>query len=98
MPIRTPAGAISWSTWGALLYSAVLAVVVGFVVWYKSVQKVGNTKTGIYSNLNPVFATIFAYAFLSERITVLQAGGAAVIFAGVYLTRSGYKFFRKTAR
>jgi drug/metabolite transporter (DMT)-like permease len=93
-----PVGTISWGAWGALLYSAILALVVGFVAWFASVRKVGNTKTGIYSNLNPVFATFFAVIFLSERVTLTQAGGAVVIFAGVYLTRSGYKFFQKTAR
>jgi drug/metabolite transporter (DMT)-like permease len=36
---------------------------------------------------------IFAWFFLSERITALEAGGGFVIFLGVYLTRSGYKYF-----
>jgi len=90
---RIPWASISAGAWASLLYSAVLAIVVGFIVYSSSVRKVGNTKTGIYSNLNPVFAVIFAWFFLSERITALEAGGGFVIFLGVYLTRSGYKYF-----
>ena len=93
-------GRVSWTSisagaWASLLYSAVLAMVVSFVVYCSSVRRVGNTKTGIYSNLIPVFAVIFASFFLSERITALEAGGGLVIFLGVYLTRSGYKYFLK---
>jgi drug/metabolite transporter (DMT)-like permease len=92
---RVPWASISPGAWASLLYSAVLAIVVSFIVYSYSVRKVGNTKTGIYSNLNPVFAVIFAWFFLSERITALEAGGGLVIFLGVYLTRSGYRFFLK---
>lgn len=84
---------VSAATWGALAYGAILAIVFGFTVYYGSVQKVGNTKTGIYSNLNPVFATIFACLVLGEIITPLQISGGLVILLGVYLTRSGYRLF-----
>ncbi|MCK4432206.1 MAG: EamA family transporter, partial [Candidatus Aminicenantes bacterium] len=46
-------------------------------------------------NITPVLTIIFAYIFISERITLLQAGGALVILIGVYLTRSGYRLFDK---
>ena len=88
-------GRIPAQAWGAVFYSGVLAIVVGYAVYYSSVRKVGNTKTAIYSNLNPVFATIFAVLFLRERVTPLQVGGGLVIFLGVYLTRSGYRYFQK---
>jgi hypothetical protein len=32
---------------------------------------------------------------LDERITVLQGMGTLVILCGVYLTRSGYRFFER---
>ncbi|HEX2695159.1 MAG TPA: DMT family transporter [Acidobacteriota bacterium] len=88
-------GRIPAPAWGAVFFSGVLAIVVGYAVYYSSVRKVGNTKTAIYSNLNPVFATIFAVLFLAERVTPLQVGGGLVIFLGVYLTRSGYRYFKR---
>jgi drug/metabolite transporter (DMT)-like permease len=86
---------ITAPAWGAIFYAGVLAIVVGYAVYYGSVRKVGNTKTGIYSNLNPVFATVFAVLVFGEKVTPLQVGGGLVIFLGVYMTRTGYKHFMK---
>lgn len=91
--LRIPRGSVSAATWGAVAYGAILAIVLGFYLYYRSVQKLGNTKTGIYSNLNPVFAVVFAALVLGEKITTLQVAGGAVVFLGLYLTRSGYRLF-----
>jgi drug/metabolite transporter (DMT)-like permease len=96
--VQTPFQGISWHAWTILVYSGLFALVIGYVVWYISVQRVGNSKTAIYGNLVPIFAVMFAYFTLEERITAIQAGGALIIFVGVYLTRSGYRFFRQKNR
>lgn len=88
---------LSLGSWGAILYSGLVAIVLCFVVWYSSLQKVGSAKTGIYGNMTPIFASVFAAAFLREHISTVEAVGAAVVLAGVYLTRSGYRFFERKA-
>ncbi|PKO22420.1 MAG: hypothetical protein CVU38_09590 [Chloroflexi bacterium HGW-Chloroflexi-1] len=75
--------------WGGLLYSAVFAVVVGYVIWYTSVQRVGNARTAVYSNLIPVVAGVIGWLALGDRLTPLQLVGAAVVLAGIMLTRRG---------
>ncbi len=40
-------------------------------------------------------AILFAGIALGERLSVLQAAGAAITLFGVYLTRSGYKLFER---
>lgn len=87
---------ISFQAWAALFYSGLLAIATCYVIWYASVKRIGNSKTAIYGNITPIFTVIFAYIFLSEKLTLLQIVGALIIFAGVYLTRSGYRFFRRT--
>lgn len=84
---------ISLKAWGSLLYSGLFALVICYVIWYASVQRVGNTKTAIYDYLIPVFTVIFAYLIIDERITGQQAVGALIIFVGVYLARIGYTKF-----
>lgn len=96
---RIPYSAVSTKAWMSIFYSGLFALVICYVIWYKSLQRVGSTKTAIYAYLIPVFAVIFASIFLGERITVLQAIGTLVIFAGVYLARIGYtKFIRKNGK
>lgn len=92
---RLRLGEVSFHAWGVLLYSCLFALVISYVIWYASIKRVGNSKTAIYGNFTPIFTVLFAYIFLSETITLLQAAGALIIFAGVYLTRSGYRLFEK---
>ncbi|HUU38351.1 MAG TPA: DMT family transporter [Candidatus Desulfaltia sp.] len=89
-------GSLSTASWAALLFSAVFAIAVSYVIWYSSVKRVGNTKTGIYGNITPVFTVFFAYLFLGENVGPIQVIGTLIIFLGFYLTRFGYRWFQKT--
>jgi len=90
---RQDFGQISFKAWAMLAFSGIFALAVSYVVWYTSVKRVGNSKTVIYGNVVPIFTVIFAAIFIAERIGLWQAVGALIILVGVYLTRSGYRFF-----
>ncbi len=89
---RQDFGQISFKAWAMLAFSGLFALAVSYVVWYTSVKRIGNSKTVIYGNIVPIFTVIFAYIFIAERIGFWQGVGALIILAGVYLTRSGYRF------
>lgn len=93
--VRIQWSEVSFQAWAVLIFSAVFAIAISYVIWYASVKRVGNSKTAIYGYLSPIFTIIFAYLLISERITLLQIAGALIIFAGVYLTRFGYRFFER---
>jgi drug/metabolite transporter (DMT)-like permease len=90
---RQDFGQISFKAWSMLAFSGAIALAFGYVVWYSSVKRIGNTKTVIYGNIIPIFTVIFAYILISETIGLWQAVGAVIILVGVYLTRSGYRVF-----
>lgn len=91
---RLPFSEISPGAWGALLYSSFFALTLSYLIWYRSVKRVGNTKTAIYGNITPILTVIIAYFVIAERITLLQGLGAGIIILGVYFTRAGYHRFR----
>jgi drug/metabolite transporter (DMT)-like permease len=93
--VRIQWSEISFQAWAALIFSGLFAIAICYVIWYASVRRVGNSKTAIYGYLTPIFTILFAYLLIAERITLLQIGGALIIFAGVYLTRSGYRLFER---
>ncbi len=93
--VRIQWSEISFQAWAALIYSGLFAIAISYVIWYSSIRRVGNSKTAIYGYLIPIFTMLFAHLLISERITLLQIGGALIIFAGVYLTRSGYRLFER---
>ncbi len=80
---------ISLPTWLWLIYSGAFALSFSLVIWFVSVKKVGNSQTAIYSNLQPVFAVVFAHFILSEKVTSNITAGAIIIFIGIYLARIG---------
>lgn len=73
--------------WGAVLYSGVLSVGVGYLLWYRGIRVLGPMRAAMYGNLQPVVATLVAWAALQEVPTVWQGTGAVVIIGGVLLTR-----------
>lgn len=82
----------------AIAYSGLIGITLCFFLWYVSLKAVGSAKTGVYSNLTPIIAAVAAFLFLGEKLTSMEIVGAVVILAGVYLTRSGYRFFIRNGR
>lgn len=93
--IRIPWSRVSAASWAGLAFSSVFSLVLGYLVWYTSVRRVGNARTAVYSNLTPLFTALFAYLFLGESLGLRKIIGGIVILAGVYLARSGYYYFIK---
>lgn len=88
-PIRT----VAWrevpaSAWVAITFSGIFALCVSYVIWYTAVQRMGSTRTAIYSNMVPVAGLLVAWAGYGETIGAIRAAGAAAIVAGVALTRA----------
>ncbi|MGE3277382.1 MAG: DMT family transporter [Vicinamibacterales bacterium] len=79
--------AISALSWLLMVISAVFAIAVAFLIWYTGVQRIGSSRTAIYSNLTPIVAMIVAAIWIGEPITTTQVGGATAILAGVVVTR-----------
>lgn len=76
------------SGWAGLIFSAVFAIVIAYIIWNNGVKKIGGARTALYNNLVPVIGTITAAVFLGEEITPLKVIGAAVIFFGLHLART----------
>jgi drug/metabolite transporter (DMT)-like permease len=81
--------AVTPGAWAALAYSTIFAVVVGYVLWYTGVQRIGGARTAIYSNLTPFVALVSAAVLLGDRLGPLQLMGALVVISGIWLTRRG---------
>ncbi|MBM3780057.1 MAG: hypothetical protein FJW29_00080 [Acidobacteria bacterium] len=80
---------VSMTGWGLMVASAVFALALAYLIWYSSVQRVGSTRTAAWSNLTPVMAMSIAALWIGEGLAVRQLAGAAVIFAGLIMTRRG---------
>ncbi|MCC6930888.1 MAG: EamA family transporter [Gemmatimonadaceae bacterium] len=71
----------------ALLYSAMLAMVLAYLFWYRGLRVLGPTRTAVYSNLQPIIAAIVAFLAFREVPTAPQLVGALCVISGLLLTR-----------
>lgn len=85
--LRTDWGAVSVGAWLGIVYAGVFAIAVAYLLWYRGVRTIGQSRTSVYQNLVPVIALIAAWFWLSETPTPQQLAGAGVILAGVVVAR-----------
>jgi drug/metabolite transporter (DMT)-like permease len=83
----TDLAAVGVRAWGALAYSTYLSLVVAYLLWNRSVKAVGPSRTAAYMCLTPLVAVAAAWLLLGEVPVPRQGAGAALIIAGVWLTR-----------
>lgn len=84
---RSDLGAVSAAAWLGVVYAGLLSVGLAYLIWYRGVQRLGNNRTAVYSNLVPVAALLTAWVWLGEVPTPLQLVGAAVILLGLTVAR-----------
>jgi drug/metabolite transporter (DMT)-like permease len=80
--------AVSLPVWSAIVYSGIGALVVGNLIWYHGVSRIGPTRVSMFSNLQPLVALTVAWIFLGEVPTIWQGLGAGSIMTGLIITRT----------
>jgi drug/metabolite transporter (DMT)-like permease len=80
---------ISVASWTLMAASSLLALAFAYMIWYTAVQRIGSSRTALYSNLTPIIAMLVAALWLGERIGPGQIVGATLILSGIALTRMG---------
>lgn len=81
-------GSVSLPVWGAVVYSGIGALMVGNLIWYYGVARIGPTRVSMFSNLQPLVALAVAWIFLGEVPTIWQGLGAGSIMTGLIITRT----------
>jgi drug/metabolite transporter (DMT)-like permease len=80
----------SWHlpVWALVLWVIVLGSIVPFSLVVAGLGHVSATRVGIAAMLEPVVATIVAWAWLQESLSPVQLAGAAVVLAGILLAQT----------
>jgi drug/metabolite transporter (DMT)-like permease len=69
-----------------LVYLAVFATVVAFIMFNIGIKRIGASKASAYINLMPVNAILIAWAIYGETITLMHLAGMVLVMTGVCLT------------
>jgi drug/metabolite transporter (DMT)-like permease len=76
---------VTWKGWASVIYMAVFASVIGYLVQQISIKAIGPSKTMAFINLVPVFSIILSVLILGESITFIKILSATIIITGVYI-------------
>ncbi len=72
----------------AIVYLGVVVTLGGYGLYTYGVSRLSASQASAYTNLIPVFTVLMSWFWLGEQFTLVQAAGAALVFLGIYLSRS----------
>lgn len=73
--------------WLNMVFVAIGTTAIGYVLFYRSVHRIGPGPTAFYTNLVPIFGLTLSAIFLGEVPTMLQfAGGALMLGTVIWVT------------
>ena len=75
--------------WLAAITFSVLAIVVGYTLWYRGLRELDPSQVVVYMYLVPFFGVLSSWLILGEKITAWLLVGGMTILAGVAITNSG---------
>jgi len=84
-------GRLDWAhlpVWLLILFVVVVGTIVTFFLIVGALRHITATRLGIVAMLEPVAATVVAYAWLGETFGGFQLAGAAIVLAGILLAQT----------
>lgn len=80
---------IAWNqigekAWWSMGYAVVFSGMVGHVLWYRGIERIGVAKTLVFTYFTPLCAVLFNYFFMGEKIYSQQVLGGVLILLGVH--------------
>jgi drug/metabolite transporter (DMT)-like permease len=73
------------AAWISIVYLAVFATVLGFVLFYEGVRRIGPSSAMSFALLVPVFGVLSSVVVLDERLGASTVAGGVVVLAGLWL-------------
>jgi drug/metabolite transporter (DMT)-like permease len=78
----------SLPVWALMLWVIVLGTILPFFLLVSALRHLPATRVAIISMLEPVIATVVAWAWLGESLTAVQLTGAVIVLAAIVLAQT----------
>jgi len=76
---------VTWRGWGAMLFLAWACSALGYILWYRALQKQEISRVSVLQYLQPLVATLLSILLLNESVAWATAIGGGLIMGGVAL-------------
>ncbi len=84
-----PFSELNAGDWIGIIYLSLGTSVLGYLLWYYALSRIETSKVAVFSNGQPIVATILSIAFLDYVITGDFVVGSVLTIVGVILTQLG---------
>jgi len=84
-PVKVPLAAVSWGTWLAIGYLAVVSSCLAYLWWNDGVRRIGAGRTSLFTFVVPLAATVSAIPLLGEWPGPGQLIGGVLILGGLFI-------------
>jgi len=91
-------GSLGARGWGAILYSSAISMLLAYTIWGWAIERTGVGRTAPFLYLIPILTGVMSYFFLGESFNAIKLTGAAFVFAGVIVARTGARNATRVAR
>jgi drug/metabolite transporter (DMT)-like permease len=82
-------GQLNGGDWLGIMYLSLGTSVLGYLLWYYALSRIDTAKVAVFSNGQPIVATILSMVFLDYTITGSFVVGGVLTIVGVILTQLG---------
>lgn len=88
----------SAAAWGSTLALALLCTAIGYILYFRLLERAGATGAMAVTYLIPLFGMVWGALFLAEPITIPMLVGCAFILAGVAVTTGAIRRLARSNR
>jgi len=74
--------------WAGILYLAIGTSILGYFLWYHALSRIEASKVAVFTNAQPVFATILSVIFLDFSITAAFVMGSILTIIAISITQT----------
>jgi drug/metabolite transporter (DMT)-like permease len=87
--VRAPAqlATVTTTVWACVAFLTLLSSVAGYLMWGFALRQLDAARVAIFANLQPVGTVLLAWFFYDEKLTPMEAAGAALVLIGVTLSQ-----------
>lgn len=75
------------SYWGGIVYLGLGTSVFGYMLWYYALGRIETSKVAVFTNGQPILATLLAIIFLQYSITTTFVIGGIITLSGLIITQ-----------
>lgn len=78
---------ITGPNWLGFAYLSIIGALVAYIIWFRGIERLPALTVSFLSFASPLSATVLGFAFLGQRLDVIQILGAVAIIVAVVLAQ-----------